>query len=62
MPKRRGIPIENTRNRQSPYSMDANLLHISYEGGILEDPAKATPEKNLWKWTNSLEKTQINQK
>ena len=55
--KKHGIPIENTRKRQSPYSMDANLLHISYEGGILEDPSKAPPEKNLWKWTNSLENT-----
>ena len=55
--KKYGIPIENTRKRQSPYSMDANLLHISYEGGILEDPSKAPPEKNLWKWTNSLENT-----
>ena len=55
--KKYGIPIENTRKRQSPYSMDANLLHISYEGGVLEDPSKAPPEKNLWKWTNSLENT-----
>ncbi|MEL0214408.1 MAG: argininosuccinate synthase [Burkholderiaceae bacterium] len=55
--KKYGIPIENTRKRQSPYSMDANLLHISYEGGILEDPSKAPPEKTLWKWTNSLENT-----
>ena len=55
--KKYGIPIENTRKRQSPYSMDANLLHISYEGGILEDPSKAPPEKTLWKWTSSLENT-----
>ena len=55
--KKYRIPIENTRKRQSPYSMDANLLHISYEGGILEDPSKAPPEKTLWKWTNSLENT-----
>ncbi len=55
--KKYGIPVENTRKRQSPYSMDANLLHISYEGGILEDPSKTPPEKNLWKWTNSLENT-----
>ncbi len=55
--KKHGIPIENTRKRQSPYSMDANLLHISYEGGVLEDPSKAPPEKTLWKWTNSLENT-----
>mgnify|MGYP000198835461 FL=1 len=55
--KKYGIPIENIRKRQSPYSMDANLLHISYEGGILEDPSKSPPEKTLWKWTNSLENT-----
>lgn len=39
---------------KSPYSMDANLLHISYEGGILEDPA-AEPEKPMWLWTVSPE-------
>ncbi|MDX1336190.1 MAG: argininosuccinate synthase, partial [Gammaproteobacteria bacterium] len=33
-----GIPIEQKKGKKSPYSMDANLLHISYEGGILEDP------------------------
>jgi argininosuccinate synthase len=45
-----GIPIEKKRGRQSPYSMDANLLHISYEGGILEDPW-AEPEEAMWLWT-----------
>ncbi len=55
--KKHSIPIENNSKRRSPYSMDANLLHISYEGGILEDPSKAPPEKNLWKWTNNLDKT-----
>lgn len=44
------IPIEKKRGRQSPYSMDANLLHISYEGGILEDPW-AEPEESMWQWT-----------
>ena len=39
---------------KSPYSMDANLLHISYEGGILEDPA-AEPEESMWLWTVSPE-------
>ena len=39
---------------KSPYSMDANLLHISYEGGILEDPA-AEPEEPMWLWTVSPE-------
>ena len=44
------IPIEMKRGKQSPYSMDANLLHISYEGGVLEDPS-AEPEPNMWRWT-----------
>ena len=38
----------------SPYSMDANSLHISYEGGILEDPW-AEPEEDMWRWTVSPE-------
>lgn len=45
-----GIPIEMKRGKKSPYSMDANLLHISYEGGILEDPW-ATPEEAMWRWS-----------
>ncbi len=45
-----GIPIEGRRGKQSPYSMDANLLHISYEGGILEDPWYE-PEESMWRWT-----------
>jgi argininosuccinate synthase len=48
-----GIQIEK-KGKKSPYSMDANLLHISYEGGILEDPA-AEPEDSMWLWTNSPE-------
>ncbi len=48
-----GIPIEK-HGKKSPYSMDANLLHISYEGGILEDPWNE-PEEDMWRWTNSLE-------
>ena len=48
-----GIPIEK-KGKKSPYSMDANLLHISYEGGILEDPS-AEPEESMWLWTNSPE-------
>ena len=44
------IPVERKRGAQSPYSMDANLLHISYEGGKLEDPW-IEPEKSLWRWT-----------
>ncbi len=45
-----GIPVEQKRGRKSPYSMDANLLHISYEGGPLEDPW-TEPEQDMWRWT-----------
>ncbi len=48
-----GIKIEG-HGKKSPYSMDANILHISYEGGILEDP-NAEPEESMWRWTNSPE-------
>jgi argininosuccinate synthase len=51
-----GIPIEmKHREGGSPYSMDANLLHISYEGRALEDPAQE-PEADMWRWTVSPEK------
>ena len=46
---RHGIEVERN-NGKSPYSMDANLLHISYEGGILEDPW-AQPEEEMWRWS-----------
>ena len=46
------IPVENKRGNQSPYSMDANLLHISYEGGMLEDPAQE-PDESMWLWSCS---------
>jgi argininosuccinate synthase len=47
--------IAVTRKKgKSPYSMDANLLHISYEGGILEDPW-AEPEEEMWRWSVSPE-------
>ncbi len=49
-----GIPVEQKRGKKSPYSMDANLLHISYEGGVLEDPW-ATAEDDMWRWTASPE-------
>jgi argininosuccinate synthase len=49
-----GIPIEQKRGTKSPYSMDANLLHISYEGDILEDPW-SEPEADMWRWTVSPE-------
>lgn len=44
------IPVEKKRGTKSPYSMDANLLHISYEGDVLEDPS-AEPEEAMWLWT-----------
>jgi len=50
-----GIPIEmQHRGGGSPYSMDANLLHVSYEGRALENPA-AEPEEGMWRWTVSPE-------
>ena len=50
----RNIPVEKKRGTKSPYSMDANLLHISYEGDILEDPW-AEPEESMWLWSVSPE-------
>ncbi|MBX3617866.1 argininosuccinate synthase [Nitrosomonas sp.] len=50
-----GIPVEMKKKAGSPYSMDANLLHISYEGRILEDPA-VEPEESMWRWSVSPEK------
>ena len=48
---RHGIPVEMKHKAGgSPYSMDANLLHISYEGRALEDPA-VEPEADMWRWT-----------
>ncbi len=50
-----GIPIDMKHKQGgSPYSMDANLLHISYEGRHLEDP-KAEAEEAMWRWTVSPE-------
>ena len=50
-----GIPIEMKHKQGgSPYSMDANLLHISYEGRHLENPA-AEAEESMWRWTVSPE-------
>lgn len=45
-----GIPIEKKADGGSPYSMDANALHISYEGEVLEDPW-APAEEAMWRWT-----------
>ena len=50
------IPVEKKLGSKSPYSMDANLLHISYEGDRLEDPA-AEPEESMWLWTVSPEES-----
>ena len=44
------IPVDYTRGDKSPYSMDANLLHISYEGDCLEDPW-VEPDEDMWRWT-----------
>ncbi len=45
------IPVDFAKaGKKSPYSMDANLLHISYEGDVLEDPW-AEPEEDMWRWT-----------
>ena len=49
------IPVDFAgATKKSPYSMDANLLHISYEGGVLEDPW-AEAEETMWRWTVSPE-------
>ena len=53
--EKHGIPVEMKKKKGSPYSMDANLLHISYEGRMLEDPARE-PEESMWRWTVSPEK------
>lgn len=49
-----GIDVEKKKDGKSQYSMDANLLHISYEGGILEDPW-AEAEHDMWRWSVSPE-------
>ena len=49
-----GIDVDMKRGTKSPYSMDANLLHISYEGDILEDPWNE-PEEEMWRWSVSPE-------
>lgn len=54
--EKHSIPVEMKHKQGgSPYSMDANLLHISYEGRHLEDPA-AEAEEDMWRWTVSPEK------
>ena len=51
--KSRKIPVDFKTGAKGPYSMDANLLHISYEGGILEDPNNG-PEESMWRMTRSI--------
>ena len=46
------IPVDANKKDTPPYSMDANLLHISYEGKILEDPWSSPPE-DMWRWTTT---------
>ena len=54
--EKHGIPVEMKHKQGgSPYSMDANLLHISFEGRHLENPA-AEAEESMWRWTVSPEK------
>ena len=54
--EKNGIAVDYKKKKgQAPYSMDANLLHISYEGGILEDP-NYEPEESMWRITVSPEK------
>jgi argininosuccinate synthase len=54
--EKQGIPVDFKKKKgAAPYSMDANLLHVSYEGGVLEDP-NAAPEESMWRMTVSPEK------
>jgi len=54
--EKHGIPVEMKHKQGgAPYSMDANLLHISFEGRHLEDP-NAEAEEAMWRWTVSPEK------
>ncbi len=52
--EKHAIPIERHGKKKSPYSMDANLLHISYEGGVLED-TWTEHEEEMWRWSVSPE-------
>ncbi len=54
--EKNGISVEYKKKKgAAPYSMDANLLHVSYEGGVLEDPA-FEPEESMWRMTTSPQK------
>ncbi|MCQ8181609.1 argininosuccinate synthase [Methylomonas sp. SURF-1] len=52
--EKHGISVEMKKGKSSPYSMDANSLHISYEGRILENPW-TEPEEDMWRWSVSPE-------
>ncbi|BCD98040.1 argininosuccinate synthase [Marinagarivorans cellulosilyticus] len=52
--EKHNIPVDFNKKKKSPYSMDANLLHISYEGGVLEEPW-AEAEEDMWRWSVSPE-------
>ncbi|UTF60042.1 argininosuccinate synthase [Gilvimarinus sp. DA14] len=53
--EKHSIPVDfSSKKKKSPYSMDANLLHISYEGGVLEDPWTEA-EEDMWRWSVSPE-------
>ncbi len=48
--EKHNIPVDYSKKKKSPYSMDANLLHISYEGKVLENPWTEA-EEDMWRWT-----------
>ena len=48
--QQQGIPVDKRASGKADYSMDANILHISYEGGELEDPW-IEPPADIWRWT-----------
>ncbi|MFO1367792.1 MAG: argininosuccinate synthase [Marinagarivorans sp.] len=48
--EKHNIPVDFNKKKKSPYSMDANLLHISYEGGQLENPWTEA-EEDMWRWS-----------
>lgn len=52
--EKHNIPVDFSKKKKSPYSMDANLLHISYEGGVLENPWTEA-EEDMWRWSVSPE-------
>ena len=52
-----GIPVDHKKRKgEAPFSMDANLLHISYEGGVLEYPSREPPASGMWRLTVPIEK------